>query len=112
MTIFDKILSKEIPAKVAFEDEQVLAFYDINPQAPVHVLVIPKKKVERFAGVKNLSPEEVGGFFLRVAQIAAQLGLDGPGYRVVINNGRDGAQSVEHLHAHILGGRPLGWPPG
>ncbi len=111
-TIFDKIISKEIPAKIVYEDDLVLAFHDINPQAPVHVLVIPKKKVDRFADLKNHRPEDVGSFFVRVAQVAQQLGLDGPGYRVVVNNGRDGAQSVEHLHAHILGGRGLGWPPG
>jgi histidine triad (HIT) family protein len=112
MTIFDKILRKEIPADVVHEDEWVLAFRDVNPQAPVHVLVIPKRRVERFAHLGQHGAAEVGEFFQRVAAVATKLKLDEPGYRVVVNNGRDGNQTVEYLHAHIIGGRRLTWPPG
>jgi histidine triad (HIT) family protein len=111
-TIFDRILRKELPADVVFEDETVLAFRDVNPQAPVHVLVIPKRRVARFAGLRHESAADVGAFFQKVAEGAAALRLDERGYRVVVNNGPDGQQSVEYLHAHILGGRPLSWPPG
>ncbi len=111
-TIFDKILRKEIPSNAVFEDEHVYAFRDVNPQAPTHVLVIPKIKVERFSGLAGRSPAEVGAFFIAVAKVAAALKLDGPGYRIVINNGKDGQQTVEYMHAHILGGRKLSWPPG
>jgi len=112
VTIFDKILAGEIPCQKIYEDEFVLAFRDVNPQAPTHVLVIPKKKVERFEEYKSVDPVEVGHFFTRVAKVASELGLEKRGYRVVINNGADGQQSVEYLHAHILGGRQLAWPPG
>ena len=111
-TIFDKILRKELPADVVFEDDTVLAFRDVNPQAPVHVLVIPKHRVERFAGLGQMSAADVGAFFQKVAEVAAAMKLEERGYRVVVNNGRDGQQSVEYLHAHILCGRPLSWPPG
>lgn len=111
-TIFDKILAKEIPSTVVYEDEHVLAFRDVNPQAPTHVLVIPRKKVARFAELRDQATADVGHFFQSVSKAAAALKLDGPGYRVVINNGRDGQQTVEYIHAHILGGRALTWPPG
>ena len=111
-TIFDKILRKEIPSTAVYEDDEVYAFRDVNPQAPTHVLVIPKKKVERFAHLRDKPAPEVGAFFVAVARVASELKLDGPGYRIVINNGRDGQQSVEYFHAHILGGRALTWPPG
>jgi histidine triad (HIT) family protein len=89
-----------------------LAFRDINAQAPTHVLVIPKKKVARFADLENQPAMDVGEFFKKVAFIARELGLNEGGYRVVINNGDDGQQTVEYMHAHILGGRSLTWPPG
>ncbi len=111
-TIFEKILSKELPAKVVFEDDIALAFHDINPQAPVHVLVIPKQKLVGFSDVKSGDAKFVGLFMQRVSQVAQQLGLDERGYRIVFNQGRDGNQTVDYLHAHILGGRRLGWPPG
>lgn len=111
-TIFEKIIAREIPAKIVYEDEFVLAFQDINPQAPVHVLVIPKKKVTRFAELKSKDPAWVGEWMARVAKVASHLGLEENGYRVVVNNGADGGQTVEYIHAHILGGRPLAWPPG
>jgi histidine triad (HIT) family protein len=112
VTIFDKILAREIPAHVVYEDDDVLAFNDVNPQAPVHVLVIPKKKVARFEELPECPEAEVGAFFSRVAKVARKLGLEKSGYRIVINNGRDGQQTVEYLHAHVLGGRGLTWPPG
>jgi histidine triad (HIT) family protein len=111
-TLFDKILAGDIPAEKVYEDDTVLAFKDINPQSPIHVLVIPKNRVARFAELKDRSPETVGAFFMGVSRVAAKLELEENGYRVVVNNGRDGQQTVEYLHAHILGGRPLTWPPG
>ncbi|TVQ22469.1 MAG: histidine triad nucleotide-binding protein [Spirochaetaceae bacterium] len=111
-TIFDRILAGDIPADTVYEDDDVLAFRDINPQAPIHVLVIPKHRVERFADLADRNDAWIGTFFSKVSRIAALLGLNENGYRVVINNGKDGQQSVEYLHAHILGGRGLSWPPG
>lgn len=112
VTIFEKILAGEIPCDSVFENDDVLAFKDINPTAPVHVLVIPKTKTKRFSQLKNQSPEKTGKFFNAVSKAASSLGLDGPGYRIVINCGKNGGQDVEYLHAHILGGRPLNWPAG
>lgn len=111
-TIFDKIIAKEIPANIAYEDEIVLAFHDISPQAPTHVLVIPKKKWERFADFVTADPKAIGEYMVSVAKAAKHLGLEENGYRVVFNNGRDGQQTVDYIHAHILGGRRLTWPPG
>ena len=111
-TIFDKILAKKIPADPVYEDEHVLAFNDINPQAPTHVLVIPKHKFRGFAELSSADPMVVGQFMTRVAQVAEKIGLVSGGYRIVFNEGRDGQQSVDYIHAHILGGRSLSWPPG
>ncbi len=111
-TIFDKIIRKEIPAKIVHEDEHVLAFHDIAPQAPVHVLVIPKHKWAFFSDLEHADPVLVGHFMKGVSATAAKLGLVANGYRIVFNNGRDGQQTVDYIHAHILGGRPLTWPPG
>lgn len=111
-TIFDKILSGDIPVDSVYEDDDVLAFRDINPKAPIHVLVIPKKRVTRFSELAAGNVEDVGRFFTATSKVAASLGLDKDGYRVVLNNGSDGGQEVEYLHAHILGGRKLTWPPG
>ncbi len=111
-TIFERILAGEIPADKVYEDQSVLAFRDIQPQAPVHVLVIPKKRMDRFEHLHEWGPEETGCFFQAVSRVAEELGLTGRGYRVVVNNGSDGGQEVEYLHAHILGGRSLSWPAG
>lgn len=111
-TLFDKILEKEIPSEAVYEDDDVYAFKDIEPQAPVHVLVIPKKKAARFAELQRKEKDDVGTFFQKVSVVASELGLDKDGYRIVINNGKHGQQTVEYLHAHILGGRQLSWPPG
>ncbi len=110
-TIFQKIIDKQIPADIVYEDDQCLAFRDINPQAPTHVLVIPKREIK---SIDALSPSDgplIGHLFVVVRQIAQQLGLS-DGYRTVINCGRDGGQSVDHIHIHLLAGRSLSWPPG
>ncbi len=110
--IFCKIAAGEIPSKKAYEDDQVLAFYDINAQAPVHVLIIPKKHL---ASVLELTQEDDGllGHMFRVAQtLADELGVREKGFRLVLNTGEDGGQTVMHLHMHLLGGRTLEWPPG
>lgn len=112
ITIFDKIIAGEIPADIVFENEHVLAFHDVSPQAPTHVLVIPKKKIVNVAEAQKLSLEELGHFMLGIQLTANKLGLEKNGYRVVMNNGVDAKQTVEYLHAHILGGRELAWPPG
>jgi len=112
VTIFEKILAKEIPADVVYEDESIFAFNDINPQAPVHVLVIPKKKIERFSNLQSQSPEFLASYFSGISKVANDLGLEKNGYRVVFNNGGDGGQEVEYIHAHILAGRQMKWPPG
>jgi histidine triad (HIT) family protein len=111
-TIFEKILDREIPSEAVFEDEMVYAFRDVNPQAPVHVLVVPKKKLTGFADLKNADPEATGRFMQRVALVADRLGLEKDGYRIVFNHGKNGQQTVEYIHAHILGGRRMAWPPG
>ncbi len=106
-TIFDKILSGDIPSDKIYEDEHVLAFNDIAPVCKVHVLVIPKQKSAHFSELKDLPTEYVGEFFKRVSKVACQLGLDKEGFRIVINNGEHGCQTVDYLHAHILGGEQL-----
>lgn len=110
-TIFKRIIDKEIPVKIAYEDDLCLAFHDVNPQAPVHVLVIPKKEIPSLADLAAEDQMLVGHLLLVVRKLAEDLGLAG-GYRVVVNCGPDGGQSVDHLHFHLLGGRPLKWPPG
>ena len=110
-TIFQRIIDKEIIAKIAYEDDLCLAFHDVKPQAPVHVLVIPKKAIVSVAQLTAEDQALIGHLLLVVKKVAEQLGLAG-GYRVVANSGPDGGQSVDHLHFHILGGRQMGWPPG
>ncbi len=110
-TVFQKIIDKQIPADIVFEDERCLAFRDVNPQAPTHVLVIPKQPIRSLAEVDANSSALIGHLFVVVSQVAKQLGLSS-GYRTVINSGADGGQTVDHLHIHLLGGRQLGWPPG
>lgn len=111
-TIFDKIIAGEIPCKKVFENDDVLAFHDVNPQAPVHVLVIPKVRSSHFHELKEQDSAITGKLFKYVAEVANILELDESGYRIVVNNGRHGQQSVDYLHVHILGGRQLQWPPG
>ncbi|HXJ60473.1 MAG TPA: histidine triad nucleotide-binding protein [Verrucomicrobiae bacterium] len=112
MTLFEKIIARQIPAQIVYEDATVLAFRDINPQAPVHVLIVPRQPIPR---VGEATPEDqplLGHLLLKAAEVAAQLGLKETGYRLVINHGKNGGESVPHLHCHILGGRVMGWPPG
>ena len=111
-TLFEKIIAREIPSEIVYEDDLVLAFRDINPQAPVHVLIVPKKPLPRLGEATSEDHRLLGHLLLKAAAVAAQLGLKQNGYRLVINNGRDGGESVPHLHCHILGGRPMTWPPG
>ncbi|HEY9904896.1 MAG TPA: histidine triad nucleotide-binding protein [Candidatus Sericytochromatia bacterium] len=110
-TIFSKIINREIPADIVYEDDLALAFRDITPQAPVHILVIPKKPLPQLAAAESEDHPLMGHLLLTVKRVAEQEGLEN-GYRVVINNGSDGGQTVDHLHLHILGGRPMKWPPG
>jgi histidine triad (HIT) family protein len=111
-TIFGKIIRKEIPANVVYEDDLCLAFTDVNPQAPTHILVIPKQPIPKLSDATPDDKELLGHLLLTVKEIADQTGLTENGYRVVINTGHDGGQTVYHLHLHLLGGRSLGWPPG
>lgn len=112
-TIFSKIIKKEIPAQIVFEDELCLAFRDISPQAPEHILLIPKVEIENLNEL-NLGEHSalMGHMMVQIPEIAKKLGFAESGYRVVINTNEDGGQSVDHLHIHILGGRSMRWPPG
>lgn len=111
-TLFDKILAGDIESDTVYDDEYVYAFRDINPQAPVHVLVIPKAKLRSFADVRSADPAAIGEFMKGVSRVAAHLQLEEGGYRVVFNTGPDAQQTVHYIHAHILGGRAMSWPPG
>ncbi|MHB1455434.1 MAG: histidine triad nucleotide-binding protein [Armatimonadota bacterium] len=110
--VFCKIISGEIPAKKAYEDESILAFYDVNPAAPVHLLVIPKKHIGSVEGIGSADHRTVYQILCVINRLAAETGVSDSGYRIVINNGPDGGQSVPHLHFHLLGGRSMSWPPG
>lgn len=112
MTIFDKIIRREIPAKIVYEDDDVLAFHDVNPQAPVHVLIVPKRVIPRLAEATSADEALLGKLLLAVRTVAEKLDLVSSGYRVVINSGPDAGESVPHLHVHVLGKRALAWPPG
>jgi histidine triad (HIT) family protein len=112
MTLFEKIAAHEIPAKIIQEDEDLIVFHDINPQAPVHVLVVPKKPIPRLTQATAEDSNLLGKLLLKGQEVAKSLGIAESGFRVVINNGRDGGETVPHLHVHLLGGRPLSWPPG
>ena len=110
-TLFTKIVAREIPADIVYEDDLCLAFRDIAPQAPTHVLLVPKEPVESLDALATEHAPLAAHLMLTIKTIAAELGL-GDGYRVAINCGADGGQTVDHLHLHLLGGRPLKWPPG
>ncbi len=112
MTIFEKIIAREIPAKIIWEDDDVLAFHDVNPQAPVHVLIVPKRAISRLAEATESDQSLLGKLIFTANKIAERLGLTASGYRLVINNGPDAGESVPHLHVHLLGKRALAWPPG
>jgi histidine triad (HIT) family protein len=110
-SIFKRIIDREIPADIIYEDDQCLAFRDVSPQAPTHVLVIPKKEIVNVEGLSDDDEKLVGHLWMVIRNVARQLGLN-EGYRVVTNCGPHGGQSVDHLHFHLLGGRHLQWPPG
>ncbi len=112
MTIFSKIIKKELPADIVYEDAECLAFRDIHPQAPTHVLLIPKKEIPSMVEFRDEDKALLGHLFLKASEIAAKLGLSEEGYRVVVNTRAFGGQTVNHVHIHLLGGRPLSWPPG
>jgi len=110
-TIFSKVIRREIPADIVYEDELCLAFRDINPQAPTHVLLIPKKEIDNLSSADGADQALLGHLMLAAAKVARQLGV-GDAFRLVVNNGAEAGQSVFHLHLHILAGRKLRWPPG
>lgn len=112
MTIFTKVIDREIPADIVYEDDLCLAFRDINPAAPVHILVIPKKAIPKLAEAKGEDHSILGHLLIKASEIARSEGLEEGGYRVVINNGEGAGQTVFHLHLHLMGGRPFTWPPG
>ena len=111
-TLFEKIAAREIPAAIVYEDDLVLAFRDIKPQAPQHILIVPKKPIPRLAEAGPEDERTLGHLLLKTAEIARKLGLDESGFRLVFNNGPDAGEAVPHLHCHLLGGRRMGWPPG
>ena len=110
-TLFEKIVAREIPAKIVYEDDLVLAIRDIAPQAPTHVIIFPRQAIPRIGEAKADDQKLLGHLLFKAAEVAKQLDLK-DGYRLVINNGPNGGETVPHLHCHILGGRPLAWPPG
>ncbi|MGK0184274.1 MAG: histidine triad (HIT) family protein [Verrucomicrobiales bacterium] len=114
MTLFEKIVAREIPADILHEDDVCIAFRDISPQAPVHFLVVPKKPIPRIAQAEEVDQSTLGHLLLTAAKVAAAEGVNTEegGFRVVINNGANGGETVPHLHVHVLGGRALTWPPG
>lgn len=112
MTIFEKIIAREIPADIVWEDDEALAFHDVNPQAPVHILIVPKRVVPRLADATDADGPLLGKLLLASRKVAEKLNLLKSGYRVVINSGPDAGETVPHLHVHVLGKRALGWPPG
>jgi histidine triad (HIT) family protein len=112
MTIFEKIIAREIPAKIIWEDDEAIAFHDVNPQAPVHVLIVPKKVIPRLTAATEANRAILGKLLLVAGDLAKKLGVEKSGYRVVINSGPDAGESVPHLHVHLLGKRALAWPPG
>src|SRR3954471_13298129 len=111
-TLFEKIISREIPAAIVFEDDLVIAFRDVKPAAPTHILIVPKKPIPRIADATPDDHKVLGHLLLKAAEIAKTLGLDKTGFRLVINNGPDAGETVPHLHCHIMGGRHMSWPPG
>lgn len=111
-TIFKKIIDKEIPADIVYEDDKCLAFKDIDPKAPTHVLIIPKKEIPSMAEVSEIDKELLGHLFVTASKVAKDLGVSESGYRLVANTNFEGGQEVYHLHIHLLGGRQMTWPPG
>ena len=110
-TLFERIIAREIPAKIEYEDDLCIVIYDIDPQAPTHLLIIPKQVIPRISKADPAQQALLGHLLLTAASVAAKLNLEN-GFRIVINNGKDGGEAVPHLHVHVLGGRPMAWPPG
>ncbi|KAL0963192.1 hypothetical protein UPYG_G00350920 [Umbra pygmaea] len=110
-TIFGKIIRKEIPANIFFEDDQCIAFHDVAPQAPTHFLVVPKRQIVQLSKAEDSDAAILGHLMIVAKKCAEQVGLS-KGYRLIVNEGPDGGQSVYHIHVHVMGGRQLGWPPG
>ncbi|HEY8966600.1 MAG TPA: histidine triad nucleotide-binding protein [Candidatus Methylacidiphilales bacterium] len=111
-TLFEKIIAREIPANVVYEDDRVLAFRDIDPKAPHHILVVPKKPIPRIAAAEAADEPLIGHLLVTAAKVAKDLGFAETGFRLVMNNGGDGGETVPHMHLHLLGGRQMTWPPG
>src|SRR5512137_552677 len=111
-TLFEKIIARELPGVIVYEDDLVVAFRDIRPQAPAHVLIVPRKPIPRMAEATPEDQAVLGHLLLKAAEVANKLGLTQSGFRLVFNNGPDAGEAVPHLHCHIIGGRRLGWPPG
>ena len=111
-TLFEKIIARQLPASIVYEDDLVVAFRDIRPQAPTHVLIVPRQPIPRIAEAKPEDQQVLGHLLLKAAEVANRLGLTQSGFRLVFNNGPDAGEAVPHLHCHILGGRHLSWPPG
>ena len=111
-TIFDKIISRDTPAEIIYEDDNYLAFNDINPQAPVHIIIIPKKRIPTINDIQLNDSDLIAGLFFAAKNIAIKKGIDQDGYRLVLNCNENGGQSVYHIHLHLIGGRKLSWPPG
>ena len=112
MTIFEKIIAREIPARIVHETDELIAFHDVDPKAPVHVLIVPKRVIPRIGAASSDDGALLGKLMLATQTVAQKTGVDQSGYRVVINNGHDAGEAVPHLHVHMLGGRTLAWPPG
>jgi len=112
MTLFEKIIARDIPATIVFEDDDFIAFRDIDPKAPTHVLVVPKKPIATLNDLSSEDAELIGKLIVRAKHIAQAEGISESGYRLVFNCNRDGGQSVDHIHCHLLGGRQMKWPPG
>ena len=111
-TIFTKIINKEIEANILYEDDNLLAFEDINPQAPIHILIIPKKEIKTINDIEDTDKTLIGEMFLAAKKIAKKINIDKKGYRLIFNCNDDGGQTVLHIHMHLLAGRKLTWPPG
>lgn len=111
-SIFTKIINKEIPAAIVYEDDKCIAFRDIDPKAPVHILIVTKKEIRSMAEVEDRDKELLGHMMVKAAQIAREQGISDSGYRLVINTNKEGGQEVYHVHMHIMGGRQMEWPPG
>lgn len=111
-TIFKKIIDKEIPAKIVYEDNEIMAFHDVSPQAPIHILIIPKKEIPTINDLSNDDAELIGRLIMKAKDIAKEKNIAEDGYRLVFNCNEGGGQSVFHIHLHLIGGRKLDWPPG